>query len=344
MVKSMRINQKEIASQLGLSGGTVSKSLRNHPGINPETRARVLEMAAQMGYRVRSDARVNRRENESMVWVGVLDATGIYEIQPTPSSRQYLSGLSRAAEQRNASIAVHLVPGDTRQLLLPSGQFNALREGVLQGLVLLHAFAPEVVAYLSGLLPCISVVHRVYDLNLDHVDVDCEGAMFRMARHLYELGHRRIAFCGFCPYLSYSQTRYAAYVQAMNRLGLRVEPPVHGREENNPQMIEQMLAMMRRAEGITAWMTPNDNTAYNLLRSFMDAGIRVPQDVSVTGFDGAPPPGLPQVTTSSVPFASMGEAAMQQILTRITDLQSPIRLILLDCPLVVGQTTAPPQN
>jgi LacI family transcriptional regulator len=335
----MRINQTEIARRLKLSTATVSKSLRNHPDINPTTRARVLDLAAQLDYQVRYDSRVDNKKKTGVRFVGVMAYGGIPDTPADHAALRYMAGLSEAAETHRVSLVVHHVFGDSRKLLDADSQPAAMRQGILEGLILIHRFDAEVVRELSNRMPCVTLVHYVPGTRLDHVDADCLGAMNLAARHLHGLGHRRIGFFGFQKQISHSLARFAAYATAMLGLDLPFEEAVECGGENLPAAIDHVAR--RAGEGVTAWMCGSDYAGYQLCQELAARGLRVPEDVSVTGFDGSPPPmGMTPLTTLRVPFQEMASVALNRLVNRIRHPASPGRQILLECHLVPGGSTA----
>ncbi|HUB24688.1 MAG TPA: LacI family DNA-binding transcriptional regulator [Tepidisphaeraceae bacterium] len=335
----MRINQTEIARRLKLSTATVSKSLRNHPDINPTTRARVLDLAAQLDYQVRHDSRVDNRKNTGIRFVGVMAYGGIPDTPADHAALRYMAGLSEAAESNRVSLVVHHVFGDSRKLLDEASQPAAMRQGILEGLILIHRFDAEVVRELSNRMPCVTLVHYVPGTRLDHVDADCLGAMTLAAGHLHSLGHRRIGFFGFQKQISHSLVRYAAYATTMLGMGLPFEEAVESGGENLHGAIDRVA--QRAREGVTAWMCGSDYAGYLLCQELSARGLRVPQDVSVTGFDGSPPPmGMTPLTTLRVPFQEMASVALNRLVNRIRHPGAPGRQILLECQLVPGGSTA----
>src|SRR5690606_29833711 len=95
--------------------------------------------------------------------------------------------------------------------------------------------------------------------------------------------------------------------------------------------------------GVTAWVCAADHQAYHLIGELEKLGIRVPEDCSVTGFDGVtPPPGMPQATTIRVPFRDVGISAISSLLRKIDHPNTSRRNIQVSGDLVVGETTASP--
>jgi DNA-binding LacI/PurR family transcriptional regulator len=141
--------------------------------------------------------------------------------------------------------------------------------------------------------------------------------------------------------MAYSQARYGSYARSLCRLGLEHKDNwlinVFDDCDFDRQASRAIDAMR---DGVTAFVCANDLVGYELCRRLIDRGVRVPQDISVTGFDAMTPMhGCPALTTLRVPFAEMGATAMVQLLARIERASLPALQTLFDCQLVEGQTT-----
>ncbi|MGN6625018.1 MAG: LacI family DNA-binding transcriptional regulator [Tepidisphaeraceae bacterium] len=348
-METTEFSQKSLALELNLSVATVSKSLRNHPDINPATRARVLELAARRGYQpalraVKSAGPERGRGRSKSRFVGVLFYDRVGPSGVDASGTGYLAGLSDAARAYNVSLVVHRFGGESRQLLNPDYQPAAMREGFLDGLILIHHFESDVVNALAGQYSVVTITHAVYGEPVDHVDVNHAGAIAKLADHLYGLGHRRFGFLGRLPELAYNQARFGSFAASMARLGLPLDPaalvnvftPIEDLDAVADRVAEQIRA------GVTAWMGVSDFVAYDLWTRLERRGVRVPEDASLTGFDGMTPLfNRPQLATARAPFADMGAAALTRLLTRIENPVRPARQTLLECEQIQGLSTAP---
>jgi DNA-binding LacI/PurR family transcriptional regulator len=343
-VLSPKINQKLIAKQLKLSPATVSKSFRNHPDISAETRAKVLSHAAQIGYHAEVVGWGSRLGATPLVsrLVGVLihDNHGVGHADY--SGQGYVTGLSEAASRYDTSLIVHRFSGDARLILDPAHQPPAMRQNALHGLILVHRFDAEVVKELAARLPCVTLTFYVPGARADHIDSNYLGAVSGLVEHLHGLGHERIGYVGHVNRPSNSFARFGAFAQALARRGLRLETanvvdvyePV-GDWDRQAEVVERRLR-----EGVTAWVCSVDTVGYNLYRRLRDAGYKVPQDVSITGYDMDEPMfGLPQLTTVRVPFTDMGTYALSRLLERMERPAVPQTQTLLDGEIVHGQST-----
>lgn len=352
----MKINQLAIAEQLALSPATVSRAFQPGSRIKASTRARIFEAAARMGYRPNAKniatASSSARPPVSR-YIGVLVNSG-EETNPNSDAVRvnYLHGLSEAARESGASLVVDYVPSPRSGTLLDKRQQpQALRDGILSGLIFVHRFTDHIVKEMAHMLPCVTITHEVADSRTDHIDSDAYSAMEAMIQHLVDLGHRSIGFAGYWPHITWSRLRHDAWMLAMARRGLSCAPKrviASGMLEEKGVETRDEYEQMARAcherteKDVTAWICSTDMLAYTLMSHFRHVGLRVPKEVSICGYDGRVPMlGMPAVTTTKVPFREMGVAALTLLLDRIQHLGAPHRRLLLNTELFIGASTGP---
>lgn len=287
--------------------------------------------------------RTRRRKSPQSRFVGVMfyDAEGGPPERDT-SGRGFLTGLSEAAALHDTSLIVHRFGPDSMQILDSARQPTALRDGLLEGLILVHRIDPQAVRELASRLPTVLLTHAVSNVRADLVDSDHAGAMGKLMDHLHKLGHRRIGFVGRFQSMPYSQARFGSFCQSLSRLNLELRPDWLLNVFSDYDFDRQAeLAAEAVKAGVTAFMCANDHVGYEITRRLIDLGLRVPEDVSLTGFDAMEPIlNCPPLTTVRVPFEEMGAAALMRLLARIQRPSLPALQNLFDCQLVVGQTTA----
>jgi LacI family transcriptional regulator len=348
----MPIDQEEIARVLSLSRSTVSRSLSGHPAIHPDTRARVLAAANDLGYRMREHNRGRRAASQKVATIGVLIATSSFEHSPHPEAGQeMLAGLGDAAAARDTILDTHFVnPESAAHLADPASRPPGWRNRLWRGAVLIYQHAPEAVAALAREMPVVSLVHQYGEPSLDCIDTDPAHGMDLMITRLIVAGHQRIGFInrvyrGTQP--SWIYARFAGFVQALAKHGrpLLSEAVINvlpGPRIPNESLADEILRI-RREHGVTAFVCGADHQAFMVQRALAERGIRVPADISVTGFDGTPvPTGLPALTTVRSPLREMGVAAFRRLFNRVQDPGQPVRHILHQGRLVTGATIAPP--
>lgn len=342
----MTISQRDIADQLKLSTATVSKSLRNAPEIPPETRAQVINMAMQLGYRPAS-ARLDkkpRRGNKNLALASLIQTDEGIEAGCNIHLLGFLAGMTEAAHEVNATVMVHCVPLSEREKIADSDhQPPALREGQINGLILQHYFPRDVVDRLARQYPCVTIMHRYPGQLIDSIDLDAAHAVGMLIGHLYAQGHRRIGFLGDAAGQSWLLARFAAYVQALTQYGLQYDISIADPQLNALHASEAIVQKIVQAarNGVTAWVCSNDLLGYQWYKHFENGGLHVPQDVSLVGFDAVPvPAGLKQITTIQIPSDVMGRFAVKRIVARIQDSTTPFCRICIEGRLIDGLTTA----
>jgi LacI family transcriptional regulator len=345
------MSQKQIAERLNLSRTTVSRCFTNHPKINPETRARVFELAAEMGYSYSPPRNLvgdrPRVANSVAVMVGKpANASNVID-----SARQIIAGISGrlAAEKLTLNLnyvdpsGFNLAPRARR--ILPG-----LRNSETLGFILLYPFKEESVGNLISKFPTVSASDVYENLELDCVTVDQTRGILRMVDYLYALGHRELAFVSwkYTVATTWVERRFGAFMENLYRyhLPFREDRIINVHREGQIEPDEVVKSVIRLIEdGVTGIVCAADHQAYSLVKSLQEAGIRVPEDVSVTGFDGeTPPEGMPQLTTIHTPFRDIGISSVVSLLRRVAIPSAPRRNILVSGRQIDGLTTSAPRR
>jgi DNA-binding LacI/PurR family transcriptional regulator len=344
-----RGGQALIAERLSLSQATVSRALRNHSGISPEIRARVLSVAGEVGYvSNRGDERGGAREQAKFVGVLVNSESDRWR------RGGYLMGMSEASPELNVTPCVHHVDSaKCEEILDPRRQPPLMRDGMLQGLVLVFRWPDHIVAELSKRFACVSLQHEYPRSPVQVVGLNAIPAMARLMQHLFDLGHRRIGFFGRCPSFGWAERRFDGYVAATVRMDVEAYSPVRvvpvsdldlqsvDRDQGNWDPYIDAAFEQTRA-GVTAWMAASDYLGYQLCRGLQARGLYVPRDVSVTGFDvsdhGAFDCG--KLTSVIVPSREMGAASLS-LAKEPRRPAVPLPALIYDCVFDIGETTGP---
>jgi LacI family transcriptional regulator len=344
------IRQNAIADKLKLSVATVSRSLANHPSISIETRARVLQMAEELGYK-KSVARNSRptKADRKPITIGVL--IGLHpNSSPQATFPLILKGINERAALDRVSVEVNYVdPNEFDPEAWGNTVVRQVRKGTWRGIILVYPYSPKVVEALARKTTIVSTMEDYDNLGIDSIDTSHQAGIVRMVERLVSLGHRRIGFVTWAyPFTGHwSAQRFAAYVNGVFTMGIEFRQDwvfnVHKAARTyNPAEIAGEVARKIREDGVTAWMCAADHQAYPLIADLRARGIRVPEDCSVTGFDGIdPPPTLKPVTSLKVPSEAIGFAAIARLINRIKHPKVPKRKILVETEYIEGTTIAP---
>ncbi|MEX0322507.1 MAG: LacI family DNA-binding transcriptional regulator [Puniceicoccaceae bacterium] len=343
------MNQKEIAEKLNLSRTTVSRCFTNHPKINPETRARVFELAAEGGYsyappRNKTSERA-KEANSIEVLVGVPSNAG----QRVDTARRILVGISERLASEKLTLQVRYVDPATFDISSRARRIlPGLRNSECMGLILIYPFKEETVKNLISKFPTVCALDDYDELEVDCIDVDQTRGIARMTSQLHELGHRELAFVSwkYTVATPWVERRFGAFVEHLYRYHLPFHEEriinVRRDEQIEPdEVVERVVNLIEN--GVTGIVCAADHQAYPLMAALRARGIRVPEDVSVTGFDGeSPPVGAPQLATVRSPLRDIGVSSVVALLRRVALASAPRRHILVSGRAVEGQTVAAP--
>lgn len=338
----MPVTQRHLADQLGVSVTTVSRALKNDPAIKPETRGRVMEAAATLGYKpartLNGAGEYGRQSNT----VGVLVR---YDGDHASSVHvQMLAGISEICECRGKLLTVHYARGTELKQLMTSSRPAMLDTKQVGGLILLGNFPDATVEWLAERWPCVVVHHYTPGTHADIVEIDAIDGFGHLVRKLHGLGHTRFGFIGSAnPRHGFTHARHAAFFQALNSLGLDYDPAAFTRADSGAIAAVGDWLEDRMAGGVTAWVGDHDNLAAAVGDELIRRGYRIPDDVSLAGIDGiGTMANGRQISSVAIPFEALGSAAAHRLLRRLEYPQAPRPHILISGRIVEGDTIAAP--
>ena len=332
----------EVAKLAGVSPSAVSMYLNNRPGIGVETQVRIADAIDELGYVPRS----NTAKQKSKGFVGI-----VVEKLPTLLTGDLFyadvtSGIQREAERLGYSIAVSVISEPTE--LLP----RLVAEDAVIGLLALGG--GDITDQLLKLIinsdmPLVTVDNQSDRQPLNSVVVDNHRGAYLATQHLIELGHRRIAIIqGPRKYKSLTE-RFHGYLNAMIDGGLGIDweliqRPVSSGMPNKGY--REMKTLLSLATPPTAVFAVSDRTALGAIPAIEEAGLGVPDDISIVGFDDMPPYAYPApaLTTVTSERLAMGHIAMQRLHRVIKNPRSVPINIVMPCQLVIRDSSGEPRK
>ena len=333
---SKPITIKDIAAELGISNTAVSAVLSpqptRHVRVSEATRTRILEAAQQMRYRPNRAARALRQQNTNVI--GIYTAGG-YLNPWVAFTSQIIGGLQLGCDTHQKDLLLH----GTYRDRTPEEIYDELVDGRVDGLVLYTSPQDPVAERLaSSSLPVVAIVDALP--GLPSVVVDDIGGSRLLAEHLVARGHRHLVYIAGDPWLTSSVRRQAAFEDAASAAGLQVDSFRPSAEHEKLAEADLAWLDLPRGQRPTAAVCWNDQTAYNLLAHCHRRGLRVPEDLAVTGFDGIPAVHAPlgQLTTIHAPWIEVAQTAIAVLMRRVAGEEIPMETAL-PVTLVCGETT-----
>jgi DNA-binding LacI/PurR family transcriptional regulator len=328
-----RVSLKMLAEYLDLSPATVSFVLNNAPNrsIPEATRERVKAAARKFGYRPNLIARSLRGTNTCTVGI----------LLPVLGEGYHAQVLAGAADVLMREGYFFFTAHHRHRADLIAEYPRLLHSRGVEGILAIDTHLNE-----APQAPTVAVASHTTLPGVTKIVLDSTRAAELALGHLYRLGHRKIAFMRGQQFSSDSETRWRATLQVARTLGIRVSPDLTIRLEKDMQSPElgypgtQQLLMRRR--DFTAIVCFNDISAIGCIRALHDAGLRVPADVSVIGFDDIQFANyhVPSLTTIRQPLESMGELAATTLLKKIAREHQPDTM-RVDPELIVRESTGP---
>ena len=341
MKNSKTITIKELAVQAGVSHSTVSRALNNHPAIARETVQRIQQLARELNYVPSHFARSLKTNRSRML--GVI----VHRIAD-PFYSEVLGGIQSVAHQFQYGMFVSASENDMeRQAGLIRGMFGRQADALIIGDSFLTA---EHVNELEIHVPTVFIHNRataVLPHSIYHDDVNATRAL---TRHLLDLGHRRIAFGGDKRGGLLHQHRREGVGTELKAAGLKLQRAYdllapNGQMSSGALLAKQLLNLPKRPTAIICF---NDMQAIGVMQTLQQANVRIPEDISVAGFDDIPLAEFlyPALTTYRQPIWELGQMAAKVALNLLgenvngTLVSEPI--ITMRGQLIVRRSTAPP--
>ena len=301
------ITIKDVAREARVSVATVSRALNGHENVAEPVRQLVLEVAARLRYTPHAAARSLSSRRTNTVGVVLPDLYGEF-------FSELMRGIDNVARNRRQHLLVSSYHGDQEQ---QGAALRAMR-GRVDGLLVLSPYA-ESPGFLTDNLPqsLPTVLINTYLPGQDHpvLSIDDHAGAMAMTRHLLDAGHRRIAFISG-PDLNFdARERLRGYQDALATVADAAAPwVVPGNfDEASGYAAGEAFAAGERPDAVFA---ANDMTALGCLFALRKAGLRVPEDIAVAGFDDVPMARYvnPALTTMRVDIASLGARALHLLL------------------------------
>lgn len=329
---------KDVARLAGVSHSTVSRALRNSGRVNTETIRKIRRIAEESGYRTSAVGRSLATRHTNTIGVVVTTITDAF-------AAEVVSGIEEAAAERGYSIFLANSGADPdREIRV----VHTLEERRVDGIVVTASRVGALyVPMLSKMRVPIVLLNNQHPSEFAHsVMIANTEASVTATKHLIDLGHRRIAYLGDRNGRQSDTERFAGYRHSLDAADLPFEPELIFHGDGNPEGgmagIERFMTLPHPPTAVFCY---DDMTAIGALRQMRISGLRVPDDISLVGFDDLPVVRYmdPPLTTIRQPMPQMGRLAMETLLDILAGSRSSHN-VKVPAELIVRESTLPPKE
>ncbi|BBA95749.1 putative LacI family transcriptional regulator [Actinacidiphila reveromycinica] len=337
----MGVSLKDVALRAGVSVKTVSNVVNDYPHVTPGTRRRVQQAIDELGYRPNLTARHLRKGRTGIITLAVPELGN-------PYFAEVAGAVIDAAARHELTVLLDHTAGLREKEVLVSQGF---RSHVIDGLILSPIrLESEDLLSRPEAPPMVLLGEREYDAPYDHIMIDNVGAARSAVRHLLDIGRRRIAFLGARRESARqpAHLRLRGWREAITAAGLAPDESMVAATEGYDRAdgAAAMAALLDREDRPDAVFAYNDLIALGAMRTLVERGLRVPEDIAVVGFDDIEESrfGMVSLTTVAPDKAALAQLAVDCLVERIavaggSEPPSP-RRILPGYRLIVRESTS----
>lgn len=298
----------DVAKAAGVSTATVSRVLSNSDAVKPLTRDAVLKAVEALDYKPNALARQMRTQETRTVIVIVPDISNTF-------FSEILFSIERCAQKYDYQI---LIADMHNQPNIESYYFQAIQQRTVDGIISLSAnVAQKLMEQVAGEYPIVVANQYLENFNIPNVTINNINAAEEITEHLIKLGHTHIAHITSQPSLLLYRDRFNGYISALAKHGLPIDLElVRYGDSSIEGGYKQMTALLELNKPISAIFAAGDVMAVGAIKALKSAGLRVPEDIAVVGFDDIEISGFwePSLTTVRPPKRQIGEVAFEKLL------------------------------
>ena len=326
------MNLETIAKLSGVSRSTVSRVINHSPNVRPEVRERVLQVLRETNFQPNAAARGLAAGSTRVL--GLVIPLGIGHLFSDPYFPLLIQGVSAACNAADYSVMLWLADPEYERRTMR----QILHSGLIDGVVVasIQSGDPLIEALLERSFPFVSIGQIAAEKPIPFVDVDNVSSARQAVEHLLGLGRRRVATIAGPQVIHASAGRLEGYRQALEAAGLPFRPEwvVEGdfTQEGGYRAMQRLLE--QRPDAVFA---ASDALAQGALRAIGEAGLRVPEDIALVGFDDLPFAAHlhPPLTTVRQPIEQLGRAAVDMLVGLLSKSNSMSQSQILPTELVV---------
>jgi DNA-binding LacI/PurR family transcriptional regulator len=345
-----QITLADIAAAASVTPMTVSRVINSTGYVRVETRERVLRVVREMNYRRNGLARGLKRQRTETIGLVIGDIAN-------PFAAELSRGVREVLESRGYTLFICVSEHSAKEDV---EAFDSLADHRADGIIVATRSCKSGDERLKELIASgipVSLIGRDFrHPQADLVAADNLKGGYEATKHLIDLGHKRIGFIGVSLTKSLGLRRFQGYQEALDEHGLPIDEKLIVGSGGSDQMpgysteemgFDGMTKLLRLRKWPTAVFARNDFTAIGALNAIKKAGLRIPEDIAVAGYDDIPLAShiTPALTTVRQPTREQGRLAATFLLQRIEeDPERPREEKTFDCELIIRQSTKPTES
>ncbi|CAG0947673.1 Catabolite control protein A [Anaerolineae bacterium] len=331
---------QDVAKKAGVSIATVSRVLNDSPHVRPAARTKVLRAVKALNYQPNRTAQRLRAKQSKVIGLIISDIQN-------PFFTSIVRGIEDHAHRHGYSLVLCNSDEDPQKEQL---YINVMRAEAVAGVIITSTLDSN--PLLSDLrdhkIPVVAVDRRIKNQKIDSVCVSNALGAHAAVSHLIELGHRKIGLIGLPWTCVPGKERYDGYQNALREHGLSVSRQlIRIGDAKQASGHTCTLDLLKSQPSLTALFVANNLMTLGALSAIRECGLKIPDDISIVGFDDMPWASLlqPPLTAVAQPTYELGQKSAELLLARLNEPDIPVAHLQLDTTLIVrGSTAAPPAN
>lgn len=322
----MPLTLEDIAQMSGVSRSTVSRVINGDPNVSDETRKKVLDLIRRIGFQPNLAAR-GLAVGRTRV-IGLVIPTAVTAIFSDPYFPLVIQGVASTCNARGYSVMLWLAEPEYERATISQVLYNGLIDGVLVSSMMMDD--PLIERLSESQRPFLTIGRHPTNDRLSFVDVDNRAGAHQAVTYIFHTGRRRVATITGPRNTIAGRDRYQGYADALRGRGLEVQPElvIEGEFSDISGYLGMKRLLSHRPDAVFA---ASDAMAFAAMRAIQEAGLCIPEDIAVVGFDDIPPAATsnPTLTTIRQPIQKTGSVAAEMLIERIEHPEmQPCRIIL----------------
>jgi len=328
------VTMSDIAKKLDVSTVTVSKALADKEGVSDEIRSKIKQLANELGYKYNASSKTLK--DGQTYNVGIIIAERFIEVGVSFYWELYKKVADELMKLNYYVLFEILKHDDEHQVAVP----KMINDNKVDGVIVLGQVSKSYYNMIKSVpVPVVFMDFYENDINQDFVIVDNFYSMYLLTDYLIEMGHRDIGFVGNKKATSSIQDRYLGYLKALIENDIDIDRCtqwyISDRSNDSANVEFELTSALP-----TAFVCNCDNTAYVLINKLEKLGYKVPEDVSVVGFDNylTPVANGVRLTTAEMDMRNMAQTAIDILMKRLSKSKSKRGIKQISCKIILGDS------